>query len=69
MEATLILQLEIGIDHYRALNVSMLFFFLLKFLNLFNFCVDRDIRQLFENLSLFPELRTRSLYVKPQECQ
>lgn len=45
------------------------FFFFLKFLNLFNFCVDRDIRQLFENLSLFPELRTRSLYVKPQECQ
>lgn len=68
MEATLILQLEIGIDHYRALNVSMFFFFL-KFLNLFNFCVDRDIRQLFENLSLFPELCTRSLYVKPQECQ
>lgn len=43
--------------------------FFLKFLNLFNFCVDRDIRQLFENLSLFPELCTRSLYVKPQECQ
>lgn len=66
MEATLILQLEIGIDHYWALNVRMFF---LKFLNLFNFCVDGDIRQLFENLSLFPELCTRSLYVKPQECQ
>lgn len=51
--------------NWSLLGIKCAYVFL-KFLNLFNFYVDRDIRQLFENLSLFPEQCKRNLYVKPR---
>ena len=51
--------------NWSLLGIKCAYVFL-KFLNLFNFYVDRDIRQLLENLSLFRELCARNLYVKPR---